>query len=168
MTKRRTQMKCTRNALYSHLVSEMKHIQKEYKAKMYITRESASQNVAFVGERNDEERTVPSVMKVTEKLTDEEVDEMILETDADETHCPQQLFDVPVHQTADSGSCHSIPQERIMERIVVQIVNMSEHTHTQSDEEIVKDSQSLATSYECTGCEDCLRTRSSSELVNKL
>ena len=166
MTKRRTRMKCTRNALYSYHVSEMKHIQKEYKARMYITRESANQNVAFVGERNDEDRTVPSVMKVTEKLTDEEVDEMILETDAHEIYCPQQLFDVPVPQPADSGSCHTIRQERILERIVVEIVNMSEHTP--SDEKIVKDSQSLAASYERTGCEDCLRTRSSSELVNKL
>ena len=35
------------------------------------------------------------------KLTDEEVDEMILETDVDKTHCPRQLFDVPVPQTAE-------------------------------------------------------------------
>ena len=35
----------------------MKHIQKNYKAKMYIPRESANQNVAVVGERNDEDHT---------------------------------------------------------------------------------------------------------------
>ena len=40
-------------------------------------------------------------MKLIEKITDEEVDEMILETDVDETHCPQQLFDVPVPQIAE-------------------------------------------------------------------
>ena len=34
--------------------------------------------------------------KLIETLTDEEVDEMILETDVDEKHCPQQLVDVPV------------------------------------------------------------------------
>ena len=28
------------------------------------------------------------------------------------------------------GSCHTIPLERIPERIVAQIVNVSEHTHT--------------------------------------
>ena len=32
----------------------MKHIQKDYKVKMYIPRESANQNVAIVGERNEE------------------------------------------------------------------------------------------------------------------
>ena len=47
----------------------MKHIQKDYKVKMYIPRESANQNVAIVGERN--ERRSLSVTKLTEKLTDE-------------------------------------------------------------------------------------------------
>ena len=55
----------------------------------------------IVGERNDEDHAVPSVMKLIEKLTDEEVDEMILETDVDETHCSQQLFDVPVPQIVE-------------------------------------------------------------------
>ena len=129
-TKRRTLMKCTRNALYSYLVSKMKHIQKYYKVKVYIPRESANQNVAIVGERNDEDHTVPSVMKLTEKLTDEDVDEMILETDVDDT-----VLWADRGRTSSSdrrqnrGSCHSIPQERIPERVVVQIVNMSEHTH---------------------------------------
>ena len=76
-------------ALYSYLVgkggSEMKHIQKICEVKTYIPREfSANQNVAIVGERNDEDHAVPSVMKLIEKLTDEEVDDMILETDVDE------------------------------------------------------------------------------------
>ena len=53
---------------------------------MYIPRGfSANQNVVIVGERNDENHAVLSVMKLIEKLTDEEVDEMILETDVDET-----------------------------------------------------------------------------------
>ena len=53
---------------------------------MYIPREfSANQNVVIVGQRNDEDHEVPSVMKLIEKLTDEEVDEMILETDVDDT-----------------------------------------------------------------------------------
>ena len=80
----------------------MKHHQKDYKVKMYIRQEfSANQNVVTVGEINDEDHAVPSVMKLIEKLTDEEVDEMILETDADETHCLQQLFDVPAPQIAE-------------------------------------------------------------------
>ena len=71
-------------------------------------------------------------MKLIEKLTDEEVDEMILETDADETHCPQQLFDVPVPSIA----------QRIVEIVTAfhgsesqnesshRIVNMSRHTQS--------------------------------------
>ena len=43
---------------------------------MYIPRElSGNQNVVIVGEINDEDHAVPSVMKLIEKLTDEEVDE---------------------------------------------------------------------------------------------
>ena len=53
---------------------------------MFFCREFfADQNVAIVGEKNDEDHAVPSVMKLLEKLTDEEVDEMILETDVDDT-----------------------------------------------------------------------------------
>ena len=53
----------------------MKHIQKDYKVKLYIPREfSANRNVVIVGERNDEDHPVPSVMKLIEKLTDEELD----------------------------------------------------------------------------------------------
>ena len=63
----------------------MKHIRKDYKVKVYLPRESANQKVAIVGERNDEDHVVPSEMKLLEKLADEEVDEMILETDGDDT-----------------------------------------------------------------------------------
>ena len=68
---------------------------------MYIPRESANQNVVIVGERNDEDHAVPSVMKLTEKLTDEEVDEMIPETEVDNTQCSEQIVDVPVPQIAE-------------------------------------------------------------------
>ena len=43
----------------------------------------ANQNVAIVGERNDEDQAVLSVMKLIEKLTDEEVDAMNPEIDVD-------------------------------------------------------------------------------------
>ena len=90
--------------VHSYLVgkggSEMKHFQKNYKVKMYIPREfSANQNVVVVSERNDEDHAVPSVMKLIEKLTDENVDEMILETDVDDTQCSEQIVDVPVPQS---------------------------------------------------------------------
>ena len=80
----------------------MKHIQKDHKVKMYIPRKSANQNVVTVGERNNEDHAVPSVMKLLEKLTDEEVDEMMLETDVDDTQCSEQIVDIPVPQIADS------------------------------------------------------------------
>ena len=56
--------------MYSYLVSEMKHIQKDYKVKMHIPRDSANQNVMIVGERNDEDHAVPSGMKLLGKLID--------------------------------------------------------------------------------------------------
>ena len=94
---------------------------------------------------------------------------MILETDDDETRCPQQLVDVPVPHIA----------ERIVE--VVTAFHGSEswdeslhrsshgpdHTH-KVVEKIIKDSKSHAASCERTGCKDCLKPRSKSELVNKL
>ena len=79
----------------------MEHIQKDYNVKMYIPRESANQNVVIVGERNDEDHAVPSVMKLLEKPSDEDVDEMILETDVDDTECSEQIVDVPVPQIAE-------------------------------------------------------------------
>ena len=77
----------------------MKHIQKDYKVKMYIPRESANQKVVIVG--GDEDQAVPSVMKLFETFTDEEVDEMILETDVDDTQCSEQIVEVPVPQIAE-------------------------------------------------------------------
>ena len=94
-------MKCTRKLLYCYLVSEMKHIQKDYKVKMYILLESANPNIVIVGEGNDEDHAVPPVIKLIEKLTDEEVDEIILETDVDDTQCSEQIVDVPVLQIAE-------------------------------------------------------------------
>ena len=72
-------------------------------------------------------------MKLTEKLTDEEVDEMILETDVDDTQCSEQIVDVPSSQDRrkNGGNYHSTPREQIPERVVARIVNMSE-LHTQS------------------------------------
>ena len=40
-------------------------------------------------------------MEHLEKLTDEEADEMILETDVDDTQCSMQIVDVPVPQIAE-------------------------------------------------------------------
>ena len=79
----------------------MEHIQKDYKVNIYLPRESANQNVVIVGEINDEDHAVPSVMKLLDRLINEEVDEMILETDVDETHRPQRLVDVSVPQIAE-------------------------------------------------------------------
>ena len=134
----------------------MKHIQKYYKVKIHIPLEfSANPNVAIIVERNYEDHIA--------KLTDKEVDEMILETDAEETHCPQQLFDVPVPQIAD----------RIVEVVTAFQASESwnESLHRSSTcqmvEKIFQDSQSHAASGERTGCKGCLTTRSRSELVNK-
>ena len=74
---------------------------KVYKVKMYIPRESANQNVVIVGERNDEDHAVPSVMTLLEKLIDKEVDEMIMETDVDDTQCSEQVVDVQFPQIAE-------------------------------------------------------------------
>ena len=83
------------------------------------------------------------------KLTDE----MILETDVDEAHCPQQLADVSVLQIAENrGSCHSIPRERIPERIIAQIVkHVRTHPH-KVVEKINSDCQSHPASCKRTGC----------------
>ena len=54
---------------------------------------------------------------------------MILETDVDETHCPQPRGRA---SSSDRRKNRDIPRERILERVVTQIVNMSGHTHTQS------------------------------------
>ena len=102
------------------------------------------------------------------KLTDEEVDEIFLETDVDETHCPPQLADVSIPQLA----------ERIVEVVTAfyRSESQNESLHRSSTcqntrkvmEKIIKDSQSHGASCEHTGRKDCLKTRSSSELVYKL
>ena len=79
----------------------MQHIQKDYKVKTYIPQESANQNAVIVVERNYQDHAVPSVMKLTEKLTDEEVDVMIPEIDVDDTQFSEQIVDVPVPQIAE-------------------------------------------------------------------
>ena len=134
----------------------MKHIQEDHKVKMYSF--SANQNVV----RYDEDHTVPSVMKLIEKLTDEEVDEMILETDVDETHCPQRLVDVPVPQIAERIVAFHGSESR-NESLHRSSTCQDTHTHKVM-EKIVKDSQSHAASCERTGYKRCLKTRSSSEL----
>ena len=105
----------------------MKHIQKDYKVKTYIPQESAILNVAIVGKRNDEDQAVPSVMKLIEKLTDEEFDEMILETDVDDAQHSEQILDVPVPQIADR-IVEVVTALDGNEQAFAQIVNMSTHT----------------------------------------
>ena len=105
----------------------MKHIQKDYKVKVCIPRESANQNLVIVGERNDEDQALPSVMKLVGKLTDEEVDEMIPETDVDDTQCSEQIVDVPVPQIA----------ERIVE-VVTAFTGASPRTSHRTDRQHVR------------------------------
>ena len=75
---------------------------------------------------------VPSVMKLLEKLTDEEVDEMILETDVDDTQCSEQIVDVPVAQIAERivEVVTNIPRGRIPER--GRCTDRPDHTPTTS------------------------------------
>ena len=87
-------------------------------------------------------------------------------SDVDDTQCSEQIVDVPVPQIA----------ERIVEVVTAfhgsesqdESLHRPETCQDKVVEKIVKDSQSPAASYERTGCEDCLETRSSSELVSKL
>ena len=65
-------------------------------------------------------------MKLIEKLTDEEVDELILEIDVDDTQCSEQIVDVPVPQIA----------ERIVE--VVTAFHRSESQNESSDRQHVR------------------------------
>ena len=101
-------------------------------------------------------------MKLIEKLTDEEVEEMIPEIDVDDTQCSEQLADVSVPQMADRivevvSALHGSESQK---RAIAQIVNMS-------TQKIVKDSQSSTATCARTGHEDCLKARPSSEPVNK-
>ena len=105
-------------------------------------------HVAIVGERNDEDHTVPSVMKLTEMLTDEEVDELIPETDVDDTQCSERIVDVPNLAIGDrmvevvTAFHRSESQKESLYRS-----STCQTTHKVM-ENIVKDSQSLAASYE--------------------
>ena len=107
-------------------------------------------------------------MKLIDNVTDEEVDEMIPETDVDDTQCSEQIVDVPALEIADrieevvTAFHRSESQNALLYRS-----STCQNAHKVM-EKIVKDSHSPAASYERTGCEDCLKTRSSSELVNKL
>ena len=124
----------------------MKHTPKDYKVKMYIPRESVNQNVVIVGERNDEDNAVPSVMKLLEKLTDR-------------GHTSSS--DRRKHR----GSCHNIPRDESQNESLYGS-STCQDTHTVV-EKIVKDTQSPAASCERTGCAHCLKARPSSEPVNK-
>ena len=134
----------------------MKHIQKDYKVKTYIPQESANQNVASVGERKDEDQAFPSVMKFTEKLTEQEVRKRSQRPTLT-THSalsrswtyqllrsPQQSWKLSQHSTgADPRTSHRSDRQ---------------HVDTQSGGE---DRQRLlnlpAASCERTRCEDCLK-----------
>ena len=115
-------------------VSEMKHFQKDLKAKMYIPQESANQNVAIVGERNDEDHTVPkSWSSLKSSLMKRSV------SDPRDRRWRHKVLWADRGRTSSSdrrknrGSCPSIPHEGIPEPVIAQIVNMS--GHTQSDGE---------------------------------
>ena len=69
--------KFKRNTLYSYLIekgdSEMKHIEKDYKDKIYISLEFyVDQMIQIVDEKNVEDHAVSSDMKLIEKLIEEE------------------------------------------------------------------------------------------------
>ena len=135
--------------------------------------ESANQNVAIVGERNDEYRTVPSVMKLMEKPTDEEVDEMILEADVDDTQCSEQIVDVPVPRIEDRivevVTWHSAGANPRASHCTDR-QHVRTHTHTQSDGEDRR-RFSISRSKWLANAQDAKilsRHRSSSKLVNKL
>ena len=98
-------------------------------------------------------------MKFAEKLTDEEVDAMILETDVDDTQCSEQIVDVPVPQIADR-TVEVVTAFHWSESQIESLYTSStcQDTH-KVVEKIVKDSQSPAASCERTGCEDCFKAR---------
>ena len=105
-----------------------------------------------------------------EKLTDEavKVDEMILETDVDETHCPQQLVDVPVPQIAQRivEVVTAFHGSESQERVVAQIVNMVLTTHTKwwrRSSKIFNLTQQVANAQDAK-----IVSQSNSEQVNKV
>ena len=131
-------------------------------------------NVAIVGERNDEDHTVPSVMKLAEKLTDEEVDEMIPETDVDDTQCSEQIVDVPVPQIADrivevGTAFHKSESQN--ESLCRSSTCHDTHTHTPSggeDRQKLSISRSqLRTHRMGRLSQDTIQQRTGEQLVNK-
>ena len=91
---------------------------------------------------------------------DEEVDEMIPETDVDDTQCSEQIVG---HTTVEV--VHNTPLQRIPERIVAQIVDMQ----VQVVGKIIRVFENQATSGEHIGqTTECLKTGSNSEQSNKL
>ena len=158
----------------------MKYIQKDCKV-----------NVAIVGERNDEDHAVASVMKLTE-LTDEEVDGMILEIDVDDTQCSEQIVDVLVPQIAERIVGNVTAFHERIPRTSHRTDRQHVDTHTKwwgTSSKILchtkwwrrsskilshtkwwrRSSKILPPTAVCerTGCEDCLQARPSSAPVNK-
>ena len=86
---------------------------------------------------------------------------MILEIDVEETHCAQQLADVSVPQLA----------ERIVEVVTAfhgsESQNEKLHRSSTCTHKVMGFSISRSKWREHTGRKDCLKTRSSSELVYK-
>ena len=103
-------------------------------------------------------------MKLLEKHTDEEVDEMILETDADDTQCSEQIVDVPVPQiaerivevgTANPRTSRCTDRQRV-------------RTHTKVMEKIVKDSSGKLRTHRMRRLsQDTIQQRTGEQVVNK-
>ena len=72
--------------------------------------------------------------KVIEKLTDEEVDEMILETDVDDTQCSEQIVHVPGPQIAER-IVEVVKAFHRSESLNVSLYRSSTCQYTQSDGE---------------------------------
>ena len=96
-------------------------------------------------------------MKLVEKLPDEEVDEMILEADVDDTQS-EQIVDVPVPQIADRiVECVTAFHGRESQNESLYRSSTCQDTH-KVVEKILTDSQSHAASCDRTGREDCFKT----------
>ena len=108
---------------------------------------------------------VPSVMEAHGEahVRREEANETILESDVDETHCPQQLADLRSQKESWKLSQHSSGANPGTSRCTDR-QHGHDHTH-KVVEKIIKDAQSHAASCERTGCNGCLKTGSSSEHV---
>ena len=94
------------------------------------------------------------------------VDEMILESDVDDTQCSEQIVDVPVSQIARIVEVVTAFRRSESQNESLHKSSTCQDTHKVVDK-IVKYSQSPAASCERTGCEGCLKARPSSEPVNK-